>query len=94
MYILAFIIQIILMVKCFKHKVKWRILLIFEVVCILIAMSVGIYYDSLPGYGFMPGLTYFGQVMVSYISMIVYIVMFCVTLLIICIIRKRNCKVE
>lgn len=94
MYILAFIIQIILMVKCFKHKVKWRILLIFETICILIAMFIGNYYSSLPGYGFMPGLTYLGQVMVSYISMIIYIIMFCVTLLIKTILYLRKKKEE
>lgn len=49
----------------------------------------------LPGYGFMPGLSYFGQTMVSYILMIIYIIMFCITLfirIVLYLIKKKNVK--
>lgn len=94
-YILFFIIQIIFMTKCLKNKMKWRILLLLEVICILIAMFLGNYYSNLPGYGLMPGLSYFGETMVSYISMIIYIIMFCITLfirIVLYLIKKKNVK--
>lgn len=91
-YILAFIIQIVCLVKCIKNKLKWRILIIFEIISIFTAMLLMNYYDSLPGSGFMPGLTYLGEVLGSFASMILYIAMLIITLIIKIIIFLINKK--
>lgn len=91
-YILAFIIQIVCLVKCIKNKMKWRILIIFEIISIFTAMLLMNYYDSLPGSGFMPGLTYLGEILGSFASMILYIAMLIITLIIKIIIFLINKK--
>lgn len=91
-YILAFIIQIVCLVKCIKNKLKWNILIFLEIISIITAMLLMNYYDSLPGSGFMPGLTYLGEVLGSFASMILYIAMLIITLIIKIIIFLINNK--
>lgn len=94
-YILAFIIQIVCLVKCFRNKLKWRKLIIFEVVSIFTAMILMNYYNGLPSNSdFMPGLTYFGEILVSFASMIVYIGMLSITLIIKIVLFLINKKKE
>lgn len=38
-----------------------------------------VYYDNLPGYGFMPGFTYLGEFLASFVAMIVYAVLLALT---------------
>lgn len=40
------------------------------------------YYNNLPGSGFMPGLTYIGEVLFSYGAMIIYSIILAITLII------------
>ena len=91
-YILAFITQIVCLVKCIKNKLKWSILIFFEIISIITAMLLMNYYDSLPGSGFMPGLTYLGEVLGSFAAMILYIAMFIITITIKIIILLINKK--
>lgn len=93
-YILAFIIQIVCLVKCIKNKLKWSILIFFEIISIITAMFLMNYYESLPGSGFMPGLTYLGEILGSFASMILYIAMLIITLIIKIIIFLINKKKE
>ena len=55
-YIVIFIFQIILFVITIRKKKKklWRILFSAELIPLLISIGLMIYYNDLPGYGFMP----------------------------------------
>ena len=61
-YIVILIFQIILFVITIRKKTKklWWILFSAELIPLLISLGLMIYYNNLPGYGFMPGLTYLG----------------------------------
>ena len=78
-YIAALILMIRTFIRCMKHRSKWRKLFVTEIAFLLISNRLMVYYDSLPGYGFMPGLTYLGEFLVSYIAMIVYAILLALT---------------
>jgi len=82
-YIVILVLQIVLLVLSLRKKQKklWLILFLVEVIPMLIANGLRIYYDSLPGYGIMPGLTYIGEVLYSYGASIVYCLVFVVSVL-------------
>ena len=82
-YIVILVLQIVLLVLSIRKKQKklWLSLFLVEVIPMLIANGLRIYYDSLPGYGIMPGLTYIGEVLYSYGASIVYCLVFVVSVL-------------
>lgn len=82
-YIVILVLQIALLVLSLRKKQKklWLSLFLVEVIPMLIANGLRIYYDSLPGYGIMPGLTYIGEVLYSYGASIIYCVLFVVSVL-------------
>ena len=67
-YILILIGLIIMFIRCIKKKSKWRNLFLSEGLAIIIAIFFVIFYDSLPGKGMMPGLTYFAEVIFSILA--------------------------
>lgn len=73
-YLCAFVLQIVLLIFAIKDRKKknWLNLLVFEIGSILIALIFMAYYNGLPGYGTMPGLTYFAETMYSLFAAIVY----------------------
>lgn len=73
-YIAVFCVQIYLLVLAVRRKAKklWVLLFFSELIPMLIAWRLMKYYDSLPGYGFMPGLCYLGEVLFSYAATILY----------------------
>ena len=91
-YIVILVLQIVLLVLSLRKKQKklWLILFLVEVIPMLIANGLRIYYDSLPGHGLMPGLTYMGEVLYSYGASIIYCVMLLVSVL--CCIASRKEK--
>lgn len=82
-YMVILVLQIVLLVLSLRKKQKklWLSLFLVEVIPMLIANGLRIYYDSLPGYGIMPGLTYIGEVLYSYGASIVYCLVFVVSVL-------------
>lgn len=82
-YIMIFCFAIALLVLSLRKKQKklWLSLFLVEVIPMLIANGLRIYYDSLPGHGIMPGLTYIGEVLYSYGASIIYCVLFVVSVL-------------
>lgn len=78
-YIAAFIFMIITSVRCFKGKTKWLKLFLLEILSLVVSALLLTYYGHLPGYGFMPGLTYLGEILVSYIAMMVYAILLALT---------------
>ncbi|MCH5280310.1 MAG: hypothetical protein J1E61_02485 [Lachnospiraceae bacterium] len=78
-YIVALILMIRTFIRCMKHKSKWLKLFVSEIAFLLISNRLMVYYDSLPGYGFMPGLTYLGEVLASYVAMVAYAILLALT---------------
>lgn len=81
-YIVILILQIILLVISIRKKTKkfWRTLFSIELISMLIAIGLMIYYNSLPGEGFMPGLTYLGEMLFSFGAAILYGISFLISI--------------
>ena len=80
-YIVILIFQIILFVITIRKKKKlWRILFSAELILLLISIELMIYYNNLPGYGFMPGLTYLGEVLFSFGAVVLYCISFLISI--------------
>ena len=73
-YIVIFILQIFLLVMSVRKKSTrlWIVLFILEIIPMVVAAVLMLYFDSLPGYGFMPGLVYFGEIISSFGAVILY----------------------
>lgn len=68
LYILLLAIQVVSFVLaiCRNSKKHWILLFVLETLSALLAWRLGIWFDGLPGYGMMPGLTYFSETLFSY----------------------------
>lgn len=90
-YLSVFIIEIVLLVKFIKSKQNkyWLINIILEICFIIISIIMFNYYDNLPGYGLMPGLSYITQLLFSFGSCILNIVMLFVTICFKLIVKKK-----
>ncbi len=88
-YVLALVIQIFLLIGCLKKpvRVRWSLLFLCELCALTSAVYFSFYYNSLPGYGMMPGLTYFSETMYSMAGAVVYLCMLLVSVLA-CVIMK------
>lgn len=75
---LGLIISVLVLFVLSIIKNKWKALFITEFVGMLGSFIAGIFFNSLQGYGFAPGLTYFGEVVYGILTAI-----FCLSALII-----------
>lgn len=91
-YILIFILQIVLLVKSIRRDSKklWVRLFLLELIPMFIAIVLEKYYDNLPGYGFMPGLTYMGEVLFSFGASVLYGVSFLISACIFIVIEEKK----
>lgn len=94
-YILIFVVQIVLLVKAIRRnsKRRWIVLFAIELVPMLAAIVLKEYYNSLPGYGFMPGLSYLGEVLSSFLASVLYGVLLLVSISIFLIIEEKKKQV-
>ena len=94
-YLVVFILQIIFFVKAIKKKLKkfWMILFVTEIISIFVSVGLMLYYESLPGYGFMPGLSYLGEVLSSFSAMILYGILFVISAVCCIVIREKKNKI-
>ena len=92
-YIVILVLQIVLLVLSLRKKQKnlWVSLFLVEAIPMLIANGLRVYYDSLPGYGIMPGLSYIREVLYSLGASIVYCLLFTVSVLC-CIASPKECR--
>ena len=76
-FVVAIIGSITLLVFCFKKKNNklWFILFGIEFFIIILSFFLMIYFDSLPGFGFMPGLTYLGHILLCLGAIIIFAVL-------------------
>ena len=81
-YVIVLAVQIVLIVCSCRRKIKWIWPLLFEAISIIGALATLRYFDSLPGYGIMPGLSYFGEVVWSFLAAVGYGIVLLITLII------------
>ncbi len=74
-YIGILILQIVWLVSAWKARKGWLRLIVLEVVSAAAALGLMFYYDSLPGIGMMPGLTYIAEVIYSMLFTAAFAVM-------------------
>lgn len=74
LYILLLALQVLSLILAIRRKSKryWVSLFVLEAVSAVLAWRLGVWFDRLPGYGFMPGLTYFAETLFSYGAAILY----------------------
>ncbi|MBQ8187905.1 MAG: hypothetical protein IJ037_13705 [Clostridia bacterium] len=91
-YFLALAIQLVMFVGCLKKpvRVRWSLLFLSELCALTAAVYFSIYYNSLPGVGMMPGLTYFAETLSSMGAVVVYLCMLLVSVLACVIVKLRN----
>lgn len=91
-YLSVFIIEIVLLVKYSKSKQNkyWLINIILEICFIIISISIFKHYEDLPGYGLMPGLSYITQMLFSFCSFVLNIIMFLITICSRLIVKKKS----
>ena len=68
LYILLLAGQVILLIFAIRQKsiAYWMATWITEALSAALAWGLGVYYDGLPGYGIMPGLTYLSEAIFGY----------------------------
>lgn len=68
LYILLLAVQVTLLIFAIRRKsiAYWMATWITEALSAALAWGLGVYYDSLPGYGIMPGLSYFAEAIFGY----------------------------
>lgn len=79
-YILIFVFQIKFLIKLIKNNKAFYPIIITEIVSIIIAIGVLKYFDSLPGTGLMPGLTYIAEYIFSLGAGIIYYIMLVISI--------------
>jgi len=75
------IFQIVFLIKCFKHKMKWIHCALFEIISIIISIGLIFFYMSLPSDGFMFGVGYEEETLALLIGGFASFVMLTVTVL-------------
>jgi len=92
-YLLALVIQIVMFAGCLKKpvRIRWSLLFLCELCALTAAVYFSFYYNSLPGNGMMPGLTYFAETMYSMAGAVVYLCMLVLSVLA-CVIMKLKHK--
>ena len=64
-YFLVFLVLTWLLIQCFRTRSGWGRLLALDILATVGACVLVWYFDTLPGYGIMPGWAYFSEVMYS-----------------------------
>lgn len=77
LYISLLALQVLSFILAIRRKSKryWVSLFVLESVSAVLAWRLGVWFDGLPGYGIMPGLSYLTETLLSYGAAILYGVM-------------------
>lgn len=87
LYILLFALQVLLLVRYVRRGTRGGWLAVLEICSAVLAGVLMWYYDTLPGFGFMPGWSYFSEVFYSLFALVVYALMMLITVPVV-LIRK------
>ena len=91
-YIFLLALQVLSLILAIRRKSKryWIFLFLLEAVSAVLAWRLGVWFDNLPGYGFMPGLTYLSEILFSYGAAILYCGMLAVSGVLGIVLKKKN----
>ena len=87
-YILFFLLQVFGLIRACVKKRSLKLLLIGNILSVLLSCFLLWYFDTLPGFGMMPGFAYFPEVFTSLCAGVAFAVLTLVTALI-ALIRKK-----
>lgn len=82
-YIVLLLVQIVLLFQFVRKKNNkyWLYTSIIAIISSVAAIGIMFFYDSLPGYGLLPGLTYINEWLYSLGASIIFIGIFMLSLL-------------
>ena len=91
-YIFLLALQVLSLILAIRRKSKryWISLFILEAVSAVLAWRLGVWFDGLPGYGMMPGLTYLTETLLSYGAAILYCGMLATSAILWIVLKKKN----
>ena len=94
-YLLVFALQIFLQVKAIRSGSKklWLALILFELVAAFTANRIQEYYDNLPSEGFLSGLSYLDQIVISLLASLLYAMFFLVSSCIYIVLEEKKKKI-
>ena len=91
LYILLLAGQVILLIFAIRRKsTKARLTsLLFSLGCAPLAWGLGAYFDGLPGYGIMPGLTYLSEAIFGYGTAVLSLGMLAISVVLGIVLRRK-----
>lgn len=89
-YLLMLMIHIANLIFRIRHNNGWCLTFAAQIISMVIAFIVAVCFDRKPGYGFMPGLTYMGEVLFSYAALIAFFTIFLISITAFILIHRRN----
>ena len=91
-YIFLLAIQVLSLILAIRRKSKryWISLFLLEAVSAVLAWRLGGWFDSLPGYGFMPGLTYISETLFGYGTAAISLGIAALSAILWIILKKKN----
>ena len=91
-YIFLLALQVLSLILAVRRKSKryWISLFFLEAVSAVLAWRLGVWFDGLPGYGMMPGLSYLTETLLSYGAAILYGVMLVGSAVTGIVLKKKN----
>lgn len=91
-YIILFVIQLVSLILFIRKKKQkyWVCSSITAMISSIAANRIMFYYDGLPGYGPLPGLTYFSEWIYSFWASIIFAGMFLLSIFLKIILKVRT----
>ena len=91
-YIFLLALQVLSLILAIRRKLKryWISLFILEAVSAVLAWRLGVWFDHLPGYGFMPGLTYLSETLFGYGTAVISLGIAALSAILGIVLKKKN----
>jgi hypothetical protein len=91
-YIFLLALQVLSLILAIRRKTKryWISLFFLEAVSAVLAWRLGVWFDSLPGYGFMPGLTYISETLFGYGTAVISLGIAALSAILWIVLKKKN----
>jgi hypothetical protein len=92
LYIFLLALQVLSLILAIRRKSKryWISLFILEAVSAVLAWRLGVWFDHLPGYGFMPGLTYISETLFGYGTAVISLGIAALSAILWIVLKKKN----
>ena len=80
--LIVFVIILYQLIQCIRTQKNWTRLFLVEISAIIVSFILTMIYENLPGFGFMPGLSYLYEIVVSFCAGAVFSLVFIVSVLV------------